>query len=83
MNDERETSEKPDEHGPSDEKPVATTPRGTGGESRVVAERSGADTSFPERPILADPPEAEARRTERMDEEPGEGEPEPEMGPAS
>ncbi|MEU4405797.1 hypothetical protein AB0F88_14825 [Streptosporangium sp. NPDC023963] len=36
-------------------------PRGADGESRVVAERSGSDTAFPERPLLADPDDA--RRT--------------------
>ncbi|MFI6509232.1 hypothetical protein ACIBCT_16625 [Streptosporangium sp. NPDC050855] len=33
-------------------------PRGADGESRVVAERSGSDTTFPARPLLADPDDA-------------------------
>ncbi|MFF5112222.1 hypothetical protein [Streptosporangium sp. NPDC000509] len=41
--------------------PPPAGPRGIDGESRVVAERSGADTTFPERPLLADPDDA--RRT--------------------
>ncbi|MDP9862316.1 MULTISPECIES: hypothetical protein [Streptosporangium] len=71
--------------------PAPAAPRGIDGESRVVAERSGADTSFPERPLLADPDDA--RRPPGGGEEPGPavgaGEksggraPEPEVGPAS
>ncbi|MEV6861938.1 hypothetical protein AB0M44_13175 [Streptosporangium subroseum] len=67
-------------------------PRGIDGESRVVAERSGADTSFPERPLLADP-DNERRSTHAGDgsgdgggggdEASGKRAPEPEVGPAS
>ncbi|MGJ6964352.1 hypothetical protein ACSDR0_20805 [Streptosporangium sp. G11] len=38
--------------------PPPASPRGVDGETRVVAERSGADTTFPERPLLADPDDA-------------------------
>ncbi|MFB9676544.1 hypothetical protein [Streptosporangium vulgare] len=41
--------------------PPPAGPRGVDGETRVVAERSGSDTTFPERPLLADPDDA--RRT--------------------
>ncbi|WP_440071611.1 hypothetical protein [Streptosporangium sp. OZ121] len=41
--------------------PPPAGPRGADGETRVVAERSGSDTTFPERPLLADPDDA--RRT--------------------
>ncbi|WP_371785291.1 hypothetical protein [Streptosporangium subroseum] len=65
-------------------------PRGIDGESRVVAERSGADTSFPERPLLADP-DNERRstyadgdgRSDDGDEASEKRAPEPEVGPAS
>ncbi|GGQ09316.1 hypothetical protein [Streptosporangium pseudovulgare] len=40
--------------GTPDDPPPA--PRGIDGESRVVAERSAADTTFPDRPLLADLP---------------------------
>ncbi|ACZ86317.1 hypothetical protein [Streptosporangium roseum] len=63
------------------EGPVPAAPRGIDGESRVVAERSGADTSFPERPLLADPDDA--RAPEGADEKSGEGVPEPKVGPTS
>ncbi|WP_031170383.1 hypothetical protein [Streptosporangium roseum] len=61
--------------------PVPAAPRGVDGESRVVAERSGADTSFPERPLLADPDDA--RDSAGADEESGKGVPEPKVGPTS
>ncbi|MEV4250176.1 hypothetical protein AB0J63_43080 [Streptosporangium canum] len=60
---------------------MPAAPRGADGESRVVAERSGADTSFPERPLLADPDDA--RDPAEADEESGEGVPEPKVGPTS
>ncbi|MER5426269.1 hypothetical protein [Streptosporangium roseum] len=63
------------------EGPVPAAPRGIDGESRVVAERSGADTSFPERPLLADPDDA--RAPAGADEKSGEGVPEPKVGPTS
>ncbi|GAA3042466.1 hypothetical protein [Streptosporangium longisporum] len=42
----------------SDQAPPPAGPRGADGESRVVAERSGSDTTFPARPLLADPDDA-------------------------
>ncbi|MFF0309590.1 hypothetical protein ACFYSC_19360 [Streptosporangium sp. NPDC004379] len=79
---------------PSDEQPPA--PRGIDGESRVVAERSGADTTFPDRPLPADlladdlgdliddlAPDAGAASGEGSGEATGERAPQPEMGPAS
>lgn len=38
--------------------PPPAGPRGVDGETRVVAERSGSDTTFPARPLLADPDDA-------------------------
>ncbi|GAB2460276.1 MULTISPECIES: hypothetical protein [Streptosporangium] len=78
--------------GAPDDPPPA--PRGIDGESRVVAERSGADATFPDRPLPADlPPDdlgdlvgGPAPATgERADGGEGSGKraPEPEMGPAS
>ncbi|MET8338472.1 hypothetical protein ABZV14_39240 [Streptosporangium canum] len=81
MTDDREASEKAGGHDPSQEDPASAAPRGADGESRVVAERSGADTSFPERPLLADPDDA--RAPARGDEESGEGVPQPKVGPTS
>ncbi|MEU7986331.1 hypothetical protein AB0B56_15820 [Streptosporangium canum] len=63
------------------EGPVPAAPRGADGESRVVAERSGADTSFPDRPLLADPDDA--RDPAGGGEESGEGVPQPKVGPTS
>ncbi|GAA3138678.1 hypothetical protein GCM10010466_32050 [Planomonospora alba] len=57
-----------------------TAPDAAVGETRTVAERSGADTTFPDRPIPADPvvpspPEEEGEEGTRA--------PEPDMGPSS
>ncbi|MEU8385918.1 hypothetical protein [Streptosporangium sp. NPDC048865] len=57
---ERDAPEQAGREVPEQDLPPAG-PRGIDGESRVVAERSGADTTFPERPLLADPDDA--RRT--------------------
>ncbi|MDP9841998.1 hypothetical protein [Streptosporangium lutulentum] len=88
MIDEREAGEEAVEHDLPEEDPLPPAPRGADGESRVVAERSGADTSFPERPLLADPDNE--RRSKAGDGEVGDGDetsgkrtPEPEVGPAS
>ncbi|MEU6740015.1 hypothetical protein [Streptosporangium sandarakinum] len=82
--------------GAPDDQPPA--PRGIDGESRVVAERSGADTTFPERPLPADllpddpgdlvggpAPGAGERAVAGRGSGEGSGgrAPEPEMGPAS
>ncbi|WP_344918865.1 hypothetical protein [Streptosporangium oxazolinicum] len=52
--------------------PPPAGPRGVDGETRVVAERSGSDTTFPERPLLADPDDA--RRTPEEESPEGAGE---------
>jgi hypothetical protein len=89
MIDERGASEEADRRDLSEEDPLPPAPRGAEGESRVVAERSGADSSFPERPLLADLDE-EHRSKEANDggggdgdETPGKRVPEPEAGPTS
>jgi hypothetical protein len=59
---------------------------GLGGESDVVAERSGATTEKGRRPIPADPPEAtdEADAEEAADEENDDGEvTHPDAGPTA
>ncbi|MET8003855.1 hypothetical protein [Nonomuraea glycinis] len=59
---------------------------GLGGESDVVAERSGATTETGRRPVPADPPEAtdEADTEETADEENEEDKvPHPEAGPTA
>jgi hypothetical protein len=60
--------------------------QGLGGESDVIAERSGATTERGRRPIPVDPPEAtaEADAEETGDEENEEGEvPHPDAGPTA
>ncbi|MFC4061229.1 hypothetical protein ACFOWE_23260 [Planomonospora corallina] len=66
----------------SDAPPIA--PDAAVGESRTVAERSGADTDFPARPIPADPvtPSPPLESPEGEDEE-RSGTPAPDMGPSS
>ncbi|AWS44727.1 hypothetical protein [Streptosporangium sp. 'caverna'] len=71
-----------------EEDSMPPAPRGIDGESRVVAERSGADTSFPERPLLADPDNERRSTAENGDGNGGDEAsekraPEPEVGPAS
>ncbi|MEV4383943.1 hypothetical protein, partial [Streptosporangium sp. NPDC049644] len=61
MTDNPEVNENTVERDVSEEGLPPAGPRGADGESRVVAERSGADTTFPERPLLADPDDV--RRT--------------------
>ncbi len=56
-----EVSEDTAERDTPEQAPPPAGPRGADGETRVVAERSGSDTTFPERPLLADPDDA--RRT--------------------
>ncbi|WP_433256474.1 hypothetical protein ACQPYK_17560 [Streptosporangium sp. CA-135522] len=86
MTEHRAVNEKTDGSDPSPESPPPAAPRGVDGESRVVAERSGADTSFPERPLLADPDDARSSAgtdSAATGEESGKRAPEPEVGPAS
>ncbi len=93
MTDEREVNEQAGERlspsgGPqgAGENPEPPAPRGADGESRVVAERSGADTSFPARPLPADPVDvvpAAVPGSAATDREAGDGTPEPQVGPAS
>ncbi|GAA3068528.1 hypothetical protein [Streptosporangium carneum] len=93
MTDDREVSERPGERAPAAENPKLAeegakppAPRGVDGESRVVAERSGADTSFPDRPLSADPVDvnpADAPDSGAVDPDAGQGAPKPEVGPAS
>ncbi|GAA0822683.1 hypothetical protein ACFQVD_05485 [Streptosporangium amethystogenes subsp. fukuiense] len=61
MTDNPEVNENTVERDVSEEGLPPAGPRGADGESRIVAERSGADTTFPERPLLADPDDV--RRT--------------------
>lgn len=56
-----EVSEDTTERDTPEQDPPPAGPRGVDGETRVVAERSGSDTTFPARPLLADPDDA--RRT--------------------
>jgi hypothetical protein len=91
MIDEGEASEETAREDLPEEDSMPPAPRGIDGESRVVAERSGADTSFPKRPLLADPDNE--RRSPYADDGRGDGgggeeasgkrAPEPEVGPAS
>jgi hypothetical protein len=66
---------------------LPAAPDGLGGESDVVAERSGATTEKADRPIPADPPEAldpEAPDPSEEEQEPAEGEEKrPDAGPTS
>jgi hypothetical protein len=60
------------------------TGNGLGGESDVVAERSGATTETGRRPIPADPPEAEDEADAEGDEENEEDEvTRPDAGPTA
>ncbi|MBG0830694.1 hypothetical protein HS041_23315 [Planomonospora sp. ID67723] len=85
MNDERDPAESPSaqpEDGPpqgSGDAPPAV-PDADVGESRTVAERSGADTAFPGRPLPADPVEPSPPEGDSGD---GSRAPEPDMGPSS
>ncbi|MFI7447366.1 hypothetical protein ACIBQX_07685 [Nonomuraea sp. NPDC049714] len=64
------------------DKPEAT--QGLGGESDVVAERSGATTEKGRRPIPADPPEAADEADAERDEENEEDEvTRPDAGPTA
>ena len=91
MIDEGEASEETARDDLPEEDSMPPAPRGIDGESRVVAERSGADTSFPERPLLADPDNGAVPRTRTTaaeteaaeDEASRKRAPEPEVGPAS
>jgi hypothetical protein len=58
MTDTPEVSEDTAGRATPEQDPPPASPRGVDGETRVVAERSGADTTFPERPLLADPDDA-------------------------
>lgn len=96
MTDNPEVSEDTTERDLPEQDPPAS-PRGADGESRVVAERSGSDTDFPDRPLLADPDDARRAPGEERAEDVGQakaeaakeerkdgsGSPEPEVGPAS
>ncbi|MBB2910192.1 DNA replication initiation complex subunit (GINS family) [Streptosporangium becharense] len=91
-NEETTRQDTPEQDTPETDQPPAG-PRGVDGETRVVAERSGADTSFPERPLPADP--EDARRTpdeeragaagtaDQATEGEESGTAQPEVGPAS
>ncbi|MFF3437487.1 hypothetical protein [Streptosporangium sp. NPDC002721] len=71
MNDTPEVSEDRTERDTPEKDPPPAGPRGVDGETRVVAERSGSDTTFPERPLLADPDDA--RRTPEEESPEGAG----------
>jgi hypothetical protein len=57
------------------------TEYGLGGESDVVAERSGATTEKGRRPIPADPPDAQADADEEEEENEEGEETRPDVGP--
>ncbi|MFB9878009.1 hypothetical protein ACFFMN_08695 [Planobispora siamensis] len=77
-----QTPEETHDHRPGEAgEELPPAPDGLEGETRTVAARSGSDTSFPERPIPADPVEASPE-----DQKAGHDEgrtPEPDMGPSS
>ncbi|GAA2868387.1 hypothetical protein GCM10010517_28140 [Streptosporangium fragile] len=94
MTDNRDETEDPTRWSTPEKDPPSSGPRDVDTETRVVAERSGSDTSFPERPLPADPEDALRTREGRPggadrvladqtaeDEEPGGVR--PDVGPAS
>ncbi|MER6173813.1 hypothetical protein [Streptosporangium sp. NPDC001681] len=91
MTDNPEVNENTVERDVSEQTLPPAGPRGADGETRIVAERSGADTTFPERPLLADPDDVHRTPGEEGSKGASQAEqgrdrsgfPEPEVGPAS